>query len=408
MEFWFLITVLILVVLALLARVILRGATRLRPWGRYDLDVYRDHLDEVERDLERAIISAEEAGLLRTEVSRRILSADSAAKEQTNDSQTGPIGAVLVLAAIGVAAAVLIYTQQGTPGYADLALNDRIQAAEELRQNRPSQSNAERLTLPGPTVTPSDDFLALMQKLRRAVAQHPDDLRGQTLLARNEAALGNFIAAHTAQAQVIFLKQGNAQVADYARYAEMLVHAAGGYVSPPAETALTATLERNPAHQKARYYMGLMYAQTGRPDFAFRIWQDLLQQGVDDPSLTPLINAQIEAAAFHSGVEYTPSDLAASAGTSAGPSAADIEAADAMTSEDRKAMIAGMVAQLSQRLASEGGPATDWARLIDAHGVLNRPDQAAQIWLEAQQAFAGNPDALRVLLASARRAGVAQ
>ena len=121
-----------------------------------------------------------------------------------------------------------------------------------------------------------------------------------------------------------------------------------------------------------------------------------------------MINAQIEAAAFHAGVEYTPSDVAASAGPSAGPSAADIEAADAMTPEDRKAMIAGMVAQLSQRLASEGGPATDWARLIDAHGVLNRPEQAAQIWLEAQQVFAGNPDALRVLLASARRAGVAQ
>ena len=177
MEFWFVITVLILVVLALLARVVLRDATRLRPWGRYNLDVYRDHLDEVERDLERAIISAEEAGLLRTEVSRRILSADSAAKEQTNDSQTGPIGAVLVLAAIGIAAAVLVYVQQGRPGYADLALSDRIQAAEELRQNRPSQSNAERLTLADPTVTPSDDFLALMEKLRRAVAQHPDDLR---------------------------------------------------------------------------------------------------------------------------------------------------------------------------------------------------------------------------------------
>jgi len=87
MEFWFLISVLILMVIALLARVVLRDAARLRPWGRYNLDVYRDHLDEVERDLERAIISAEEASLLRTEVSRRILSADSAAKEQTNDGQ---------------------------------------------------------------------------------------------------------------------------------------------------------------------------------------------------------------------------------------------------------------------------------------------------------------------------------
>ena len=177
MEFWFLISVLILMVIALLARVVLRDAARLRPWGRYDLDVYRDHLDEVERDLERAIISAEEAGLLRTEVSRRILSADSAAKEQTNDGQTGPIGPVLVLAAIGIAAALLIYMQQGAPGYADLSLSDRIQAAEELRQNRPSQSNAERLTSPDPTAAPSDEFLALMQKLRSAVAQHPDDLR---------------------------------------------------------------------------------------------------------------------------------------------------------------------------------------------------------------------------------------
>ena len=408
MEFWFLISVLILMVIALLARVVLRDAERLRPWGRYDLDVYRDHLDEVERDLERAIISAEEAGLLRTEVSRRILSADSAAKEQTNDGQTGPIGPVLVLAAIGIAAALLIYRQQGAPGYADLSLSDRIQAAEELRQNRPSQSNAERLTSPDPTAAPSDEFLALMQKLRSAVAQHPDDLRGQTLLARNEAALGNFIAAYTAQAQAIFLKQGSAQVADYALYADMLVHAAGGYVSPIAETALTATLERNPAHQKARYYMGLMYAQTGRPDFAFRLWQDLLQQGVEDPSLTPLINAQIEAAAFHAGVAYTRPELAGGAETNSGPSADDLKAADAMTPEDRAAMIAGMVAQLSQRLASEGGPATDWARLIDAYGVLDNPDPAAQIWLEAQQVFAGNPDALRVILASARRAGVAQ
>ena len=207
MEFWFLISVLILMVIALLARVVLRDAARLRPWGRYDLDVYRDHLDEVERDLERAIISAEEAGLLRTEVSRRILSAASEANEQTNDGQTGPIGPVLVLAAIGIAAALLIYMQQGAPGYADLSLSDRIQAAEELRQNRPSQSNAERLTSPDPTAAPSDEFLALMQKLRSAVVQHPDDLRGQTLLARNEAALGNFIAAYTAQAQVIFLKQ---------------------------------------------------------------------------------------------------------------------------------------------------------------------------------------------------------
>ena len=404
MVFWLLITVIVVVIIALLARVFLRDPTRLRPWGRYDLEVYRDHLEEVERDLQRDIINADEAGMLRTEVSRRILFADSAAQAEISDGKPGPIGPALALCAIGVTASLVIYLQQGAPGYDDLALSDRIQAAEDLRQTRPSQTIAERSGSFGASVTPSDEFLALMQQLRSAVAKHPDDLRGQTLLARNEAALGNFTAAHNAQAQVIFLKQSSAQVADFALYADMLVHAAGGYVSPTAETALTATLERNPAHQKARYYMALMYAQTGRPDFAFRIWQDLLQQGVEDPSLTPLITSQIDAAALHAGVEYTQPLRA----TGRGPSAEDIKAADAMTPKDRKMMITGMVTQLSQRLAREGGPAADWARLIDAYSVLETPERAAQIWREAQQVFTGNSDALRVILASARRAGVAQ
>jgi cytochrome c-type biogenesis protein CcmH len=70
-------------------------------------------------------------------------------------------------------------------------------------------------------------------------------------------------------------------------------------------------------------------------------------------------------------------------------------------------MIAGMVEQLSARLASEGGPATDWARLITAHGVLGQTDRAATIYLEAQDRFKGRPDDLAVLRAAARQANVA-
>jgi cytochrome c-type biogenesis protein CcmH len=233
------------------------------------------------------------------------------------------------------------------------------------------------------------------------VTARPDDLQGQELLARNEAGLGNFAAAATAQARVIALKAPEDTAGDHAALAEMLILAAGGYVSPEAEAALTAALKRDPKHGLARYYSGLMLAQTGRPDLGFGLWRALLETAAPDAAFLGALRAQIGDMALRAGVEYSLPVA------SPGPSAADMNAAADMTEADRTAMIAGMVEQLSARLASEGGPATDWARLIAAHGVLGQTDRAATIYLEAQDRFKGRPDDLAVLRAAARQANVA-
>jgi cytochrome c-type biogenesis protein CcmH len=89
-----------------------------------------------------------------------------------------------------------------------------------------------------------------------------------------------------------------------------------------------------------------------------------------------------------------------------GPTAEDMQAAAEMTAEDRAAMIRNMVAQLSDRLATEGGTPEEWGRLIAAYGVLGDTDQARTIWAEAQQVFAGNDAALAAVDAGARRAGL--
>lgn len=70
-------------------------------------------------------------------------------------------------------------------------------------------------------------------------------------------------------------------------------------------------------------------------------------------------------------------------------------------------MIEGMVAQLGARLANEGGPVEDWARLIRALGVLGRTGEASAIWREARDAFADDPAAQEALRAAARDAEVA-
>ena len=71
-------------------------------------------------------------------------------------------------------------------------------------------------------------------------------------------------------------------------------------------------------------------------------------------------------------------------------------------------MIAGMVEQLGTRLASEGGPAEDWARLISSLAVLGRMEEARAIYAEAQSRFAGRTVELSALRETAVTSGVAE
>ena len=77
-----------------------------------------------------------------------------------------------------------------------------------------------------------------------------------------------------------------------------------------------------------------------------------------------------------------------------------------MSPEDQQAMIGGMVSGLANRLATEGGPAQDWARLIRAYGVLGDLDSARTVWAEAQQVFVGSMRGMEILTSAARDAGV--
>jgi cytochrome c-type biogenesis protein CcmH len=230
-----------------------------------------------------------------------------------------------------------------------------------------------------------------------ASAARPDDIQGHVLLARNEAALGNFTAAYEAQEKLLSLKGAAADATDYLTYADLMILAAGGYVSPQAENALRAALARDPENGAARYYLGLMMRQNGRPDVAFRLWDQLLRQGPEDAAWIPPIRAQIDEAARLAGVDYEqprPSE------SLAGPSAADIEAAGELSDEDRQEMIRGMVSRLSDRLASQGGSPAEWARLISAYGVLGDVARARAIANEARQVFAAVPEAIQQIEAA--------
>lgn len=414
--FWIVTVLAVLAVSAPLLLALLRGRAEIAGAESSDLKVYRDQLSEIDRDRARGTIGAAEAERLRTEVSRRILAADSRAHQGgTSVSGKGPrrAAAALVLLVL-LGGSYALYLQLGAPGYGDLSLGTRIEAAEELRSTRPAQAEAEAAIPETPPADAPEEYTRLVTKLRAAVETRPDDLQGQALLARSEAALGNFRAAYAAQRRVIELRGAGATASDYADLADMLVLAAGGYVSPEAEAVLDEVMQRDPHNGVARYYGGLMMAQTGRPDSAFRIWDTLLRDSAAGDPWIPAIADQLPELARRAGVnDYTLPQIASAApagdGQMAlpGPSSADVEAASEMSEEDRQAMIQGMVDNLSERLASQGGSPDEWARLLTALGVLGQTDRAAAIWTEAQQVFATRPEALATVREGAARAGLA-
>lgn len=416
LAFWIVAGGLALSVGALLARTILRPSGPMAPAASRDAEVYRDQLKEIDRDLARGVLAADEARNVRVEVSRRLLEADRRSGASTGTGRApraaGLAGAGFALLAAAVGAPAL-YGMIGAPGYGDQPLAARIESARKAREERPAQAVAEAAAAARPrpgTTDPDPAYLKLVEKLRAALVDRPYDLEGHRLLARNEAGLGNFAAAYAAQERVLEILGESALASDHVDLADLMILAAGGYVSPEAETALHAALALDPANGTARYYMGLMHAQTGRPDLAFRAWGALLDESPPDAPWTAPIEARIGEIARLAGVRF---ELPANSGSASppplgsGPTREQIEAAAEMDPQERTDMIRGMVEGLALRLAEEGGPPEDWARLVDALGVLGETGRARAIWDEARQAFADAPQALAAIRAAAARAGVA-
>ncbi|MEO0677324.1 MAG: c-type cytochrome biogenesis protein CcmI [Pseudomonadota bacterium] len=364
-----------------------------------DVEIYKAQLREVDRDVERGTLSEADAEALRTEIARRLLAADAAAQpEATREGgRAGLVLAGLVTGALGVG----LYAILGAPGYGDMPLVTRLETIDARAQARPRQVEAERAFQATVQAQPeaSERHLALVADLRAAVLERPDDLRGLALLARNEALLGNFRAAISAQEQIIRVKGESSSGADFRDLAELMVVATAGYVSPEAEAVLLEAAQRAPRDGPTRYYLGLMHDQSGRFDQAFAIWQPLLEESAPgDPWVEP-IRAQIPLTAQRAGIRYVLPE-------GRGPSADDLEAAMELTEEERAEMIMGMVQGLANRLATQGGTPEEWARLITAQVVLGDRDRAQAILDEARGVFAERADAMRLFAQTAIEAGL--
>jgi cytochrome c-type biogenesis protein CcmH len=350
-----------------------------------DARIYRDQLDEVERDLGRGTISAGEASGARAEVSRRLIAATGRHTEATDD-EPAPRGHSLVLAGIALigapALAATIYLASGMPGQPDLPFDKRPAAVAE-QTSRPSQAEAEAMLAPDPLqllTGEQQEYSDMMARLETLLEQRLGDAKGLELLATGYMRLQRYGEAWRIFERLIAVTDDEAAAGLYASMTEAMVMATDGYVSPEAERAIGAALTRDPTLSVARYYAGLMMIQNGQVDEAITIWERLKAE-------TPAGDRLLEF------LDRILTEAQAMRGDAPGPSAADIEAAGALSPEERQAMIESMVARLETRLTSEGGEVEEWLRLMNAYSQLNRRDDAARIARLGIAAFGNKTEA---------------
>ncbi|MBO6538962.1 MAG: c-type cytochrome biogenesis protein CcmI [Rhizobiaceae bacterium] len=307
----------------------------------HDVEVYRDQLAEVDRDLTRGAISPAEAEEAKAEIGRRILRAaesESAAASRAEGRLTRVAAtlAILFVPVMGLGG----YLYLGSPAVPDQALAARL-------ATNPSENSIDEL----------------IARAERHLFENPQDGRGWDVLAPIYLRVGRAEDAVIAFRNTIRLNGTNA--AREAGLGDALFRVAGSVVTAEAREAFERAMELDRSDPRARFFLALALAQQGDTERAANRWRAMYEELPED---SPWRGTIVQALAR---VQEDPSQQQAR-----GPSAQDVEAAAELSQEDRAAMIGGMVAQLDERLRDNPHDAAGWQRLIRSYSVLGRADDA--------------------------------
>ncbi|MBS7539402.1 c-type cytochrome biogenesis protein CcmI [Ancylobacter lacus] len=360
-----------------------------------DLAVYRDQLDEIERDRSAGLIGAREGEAARTEIARRMLRAadEGRGTVATASDRRRRIAAVVALVGVPAIAGGL-YVGLGSP---DL----------------PGQPLSARLSADPATA----DIAVLVRRVESHLEANPDDGRGYEVVAPIYYRVGRLEDAVRAWETAIRLLGPSAPRETGLGEAETAL--AGGVVTADAQKAFERALALDPTSVKANYYLGLGAAQDGRRQDAIDRWSRLVAGAPADAPWLPMVKAALDRLASTDAeapagqppaatppAGAPPAAAGASAPPAPGPDAADVANAAAMTPEQRAAMVRGMVERLATRLQANGDDLEGWLRLVRAWNVLGEPEKAKAAAGDARRAFTADPAATQRIDALTQELGL--
>ena len=358
---WLVLVLLTAVALGGILLPLLRPA-RSPPAGAHDAAFYREQMDAIDRDVVAGLVSFDDAQRTRLEAARRILATSTELNATRPPSRNGALMAAGLVAIAVPAVAFGLYWRIGSPELPDAPLEARLQ-------------------------TPNPGIDTLVARLEAHIAAHPEDGRAQELIApvylrmeRREDAVRAYESA---------LKLQGESPARRAAYAEALVAAAGGDITPAAIASFEKALAADPAQAKARFYLGVSAEQAGEREKATAVWQKMLDDGPPDAPWTGAVRERL--AALGAGGPPVP------------PRAESIAA---LPAGERDGVIRSMVEGLAARLAQNGDDAEGWLRLMRSLSVLQERERAQTALADARKALAADPAALLRIDAMARELGL--
>lgn len=323
------------------------------------LQVYRDQLDEIDRDQARGVLPADQAEAARLEVKRRMLALP-------NDLQAGqrPLAALMprwmanLGLAIGLVLVILtslgLYVRFGEPGLPALGYEKRLAAAADPE----TIDHAARLR-----------YLELQLGEDGQVSDDAQRLEMSRELARRYVVGNEPIKGLEAMRFATQIAPENADL--WAEFGEMIfsLGLAQGVVPPAARQAVGRSLQLDPNNPRGLFISALILTEDQRFDQALGLLAALRQQVPDEEPLSLALDQRM------ADIRQLAKE-AAEAPQAPGPTAEDVAAAQDMSTQDRNAMIEGMVQRLADRLADEPDDFEGWARLANAYLVLGRVGDA--------------------------------
>jgi cytochrome c-type biogenesis protein CcmH len=409
----------LLVILAILAAVVVAAPFLRRrspdSGNANGIDVYKDQLAEVERDLEQGAIGKEEAALARVEIERRIL---NAAQTGSNDDRslghawhyrivTG-LAAVVVLGSVGIYGVVghadRFYAQQAR----DASGTERpiIAAAESQPAEEPAAATTEEEQL--------KQVETMVKQLQERLAANPEDADGWRVLGWSYYNLGAFDKSIEAYKRSSELQKDNPLIR--ALLGEAMVKQAGGAVTDEALAVFDEVLALKSDDERALFFKGLAQEQRGNPQGAIDQWIALYATAPKDAEWAADLRGRIETVAQASKIDVSARlQKAAETKTASadqaqteqrGPTPEDVENAKQMAPEDQNAMVRGMVDGLAARLESSPDDPDGWIMLMRSHIVLNEQDKAQAALERATEALAGSPEKVKQIADAAKVMGL--
>ncbi|MAU40921.1 MAG: c-type cytochrome biogenesis protein CcmI [Kordiimonas sp.] len=362
-----------------------RGHRELDQLEARETDIYRDQLEEVDRDLHQGLIGEAEAAQARIEIKRRLLraAASDAPAVQTDTEGTltetkpmvpetklmAPMGFTILIVFIMLGVSSLYFTL-GRPDMTDFR---RVGQAEDVAQKR---ENREAAGSP----MPSNE--ELISRLQDRLARHPEEVKGWVYLGRLQGQIGQHYEAAKAFAVAARLapEEGDVQV----MYAESLMILSGGTISPAIKLVLDRGVQAAPGHPGIEYYLGLAAYQSGDKEAALARWQALLRSAPAEAGWVEQVRRRADNLLRELG--RTTNEIEAMSGAAGMAPPLDPEQVDdvsRLSQTEQMNMIRGMVAQLADRLEREPEDMEGWLRLGRAYLVLGEKDKAVKAYERA-------------------------